>query len=650
MSMIPSSAPRQSSPPEAPAPGRPQESHHRRSRWGLVRLDGLLSEHLRSAPPAELVRHRVLAGTLCLMLLVAVPYITHAVLSRQPLGMLAVSAVTTLGLLGGLVLLRRATSATLPAVFICTIVTLGLSGSALQGRPESITHVSSILGPLFAVYLLGPRRGFFFAAFAGLFMAVLAPLYQLSFGTWPLTFPLEHFWALNIVGGFSILMGWGVIALHSTARDEAQVALQRTLGTLRESEGKLSSLIESTEDMVCSTDSWGRMVTANAAMKQFFLARTGRELLPGQPMLSLIPAEQQGGWKQRFAQVLEGERLRFELEDTSGGSRTTLDISLNPILGEGGRPVGVTFFSHDITARKQAEERLGEMHRTLLDVSRQAGMAEIAIGVLHNVGNTLNSVNISVGLVLDQLRKSRLGGLEKVARLLQEHSTDLATFFTTQSQGQKLPGYVLMLSGQLQQERETVLEEMYALSSNVEHLKSIVSMQQKYARTAGAVEQLSVPQLIDEALRLHSVSFEREGITIERDYAEVPRLVVDRHKLLQILVNLLSNARHALKASGRADKRLRLRVLRAPEPGHLLLEVADNGMGIAPEHLPRMFSQGFTTRKDGHGFGLHISALTAGDMGGQLSCSSPGPGHGATFTLRLPLEPPDPGSGDHAAK
>ncbi len=70
--------------------------------------------------------------------------------------------------------------------------------------------------------------------------------------------------------------------------------------------------------------------------------------------------------------------------------------------------LGLTLFGRDITARKEAEARLGEMHRTLVDVSRQAGMAEIATGVLHNVGNTLNSVNISTGLVMDQLRQSRV--------------------------------------------------------------------------------------------------------------------------------------------------------------------------------------------------------------------------------------------------
>jgi two-component system sensor kinase FixL len=147
-----------------------------------------------------------------------------------------------------------------------------------------------------------------------------------------------------------------------------------------------------------------------------------------------------------------------------------------------------------------------------------------------------------------------------------------------------------------------------------------------------------VPQLIDEALRLHAVSFERLAIRIVRDYADVPLIFVDRHKLLQILINLLSNARHALVDSAQQDKRLSIHVQRSPDGERLLIDVTDNGVGIAAENVARLFTQGFTTKKTGHGFGLHISALAAEEMKGRLSCTSPGPGQGATFTLELPVK------------
>ncbi|HEX5747505.1 MAG TPA: ATP-binding protein [Archangium sp.] len=70
--------------------------------------------------------------------------------------------------------------------------------------------------------------------------------------------------------------------------------------------------------------------------------------------------------------------------------------------------------------------------------------------------------------------------------------------------------------------------------------------------------------------------------------------------------------------------------------GLVRIQVHDNGMGIAPEMLTRIFQYGFTTREEGHGFGLHSSALAAQELGGSLTVHSEGPGHGATFTLELP--------------
>jgi signal transduction histidine kinase len=296
--------------------------------------------------------------------------------------------------------------------------------------------------------------------------------------------------------------------------------------------------------------------------------------------------------------------------------------------------VGETVFGRDITARKEAEARLSEMHRNLVEASRQAGMAEIATGVLHNVGNALNSVNVSAGVVTERLHGLRVASMSRAAELLEEHTTNLAGFLTTDPRGQQFPAYLKALASQLTKEREAVLAEMDTLCQSVEHIKAVVSMQQRHARSADVAELLPVPELLDDALRLHALSFERAGIQVRREYAQVPPVWVDRHKLLQILVNLLGNARHALAASGREDKRLTVRVAVVGE--RLRIDVVDNGEGIAPENLERLFTQGFTTKKDGHGFGLHISALAAEEMQGSLSCASAGRGQGATFTLELP--------------
>jgi signal transduction histidine kinase len=219
---------------------------------------------------------------------------------------------------------------------------------------------------------------------------------------------------------------------------------------------------------------------------------------------------------------------------------------------------------------------------------------------------------------------------------LREHEGDLCAFFSQDARARQLPGYLGALAGQLAEEREEFLDEVRTLQKSVEHIKSVVSMQQEHAHFSGVVERLDVTELLDDALRLHAVSLERQGIGVRREYTEAMMVRLDRHKLLQILLNLLTNAGHALMESGRPDKLLTIRVERVL-PERVRIAVADNGVGIAPEDAPRLFTQGFTTKKDGHGFGLHISALAAREMDAFLSCSSEGRGHGATFTIDLPM-------------
>ncbi len=619
--------------PGAPAPSEQGPASQRQQVRLVAWLDWFLSEPLRRASPSELIRCRVLVGATLFLLLFDLSYVALAPLLASTLAALALAV----GYAGTLALTRRARSPTAPAVLLCTINAVGfLAATFLSPKGEIGIHAGHMLMPAIAVYLMGPRPASILTGFYALALAVIHPWVFGYFDEAHLL-PGQTHWPVHFAAGVAVLGAWAVGALHSTARDEAGTSLERTLKELRDSERKLGGVIESTDDLVVSLDTEGRMLTANTAARRAYQKRFGTPLQLGQPLIDPGDEESMEKWRPRLAQVLQGQPLQFETTMHLEGVPIVLEYRIHPLLGDSGKVVGVTLFARDITVRKQAEVRLGEMHRSLVDVSRQAGMAEVATGVLHNVGNTLNSVNISTNLLADRLRSSRVAGLTKAASLLREHSADFASFLLQDPQGQKLPGYLIALSDQCQEERQAMQEEVRALAESVEHIKSIISMQQRHARMAGAIEQFQVPELIDEALRLHAVSFERLGIRIARDYAQVPPLLADRHKLLQILINLVSNAQHALVESQKEDKRLTIRVRPAPEGGGLLIEVADNGVGIAPEHLPRLFSQGFTTKKTGHGFGLHISALSAEEMKGRLSCTSPGPGQGATFTLELPL-------------
>jgi signal transduction histidine kinase len=293
----------------------------------------------------------------------------------------------------------------------------------------------------------------------------------------------------------------------------------------------------------------------------------------------------------------------------------------------------------EIAERKRMEIQIEKAHQEMLIVTRQAGMAEVATSVLHNVGNVLNSINVSTGLLADNLRKSRVGGnLAKAAALLREHEGDLAGFFTADSRGRQIPGFLENLARRLAEEHAGALQEVSELSNNVDHVNEIVAMQQTYARAVGCVEKVSAIELVENSLRVDASAEVWDGPEFEREYAgDLPEITVDKHKVLQILINLIRNARHACQDSGRPAKRIALRVSHAG--GRVRIEVADNGVGIATENLTRIFNHGFTTRKDGHGFGLHSGALAAKELGGSLTAQSAGPGQGASFILELPVTP-----------
>ena len=292
------------------------------------------------------------------------------------------------------------------------------------------------------------------------------------------------------------------------------------------------------------------------------------------------------------------------------------------------------------TLEHRVTERTTELRQAqtrLVDAARHAGMAEVAAGVLHNVGNVLNSVNVSANVIGGRLRDSRCAGLARVAALLVEHEADLAAFVTADARGRQLPAYLSKLADAIAAERRDLAEELAGLTRNVDHIKRIVAAQQDYASATPVTESVVLADLVEDAVRINQAALDDRGVRVERAYdAAVPPVVVDRHKVLQVLVNLLSNARWAVGAGGRGERVIRLSVDRGGPSGAVRVAVTDTGVGIAAADLPRLFAHGFTRRPGGHGFGLHASAVAAATLGGSLRCHSDGPDTGATFTLELP--------------
>jgi len=200
-----------------------------------------------------------------------------------------------------------------------------------------------------------------------------------------------------------------------------------------------------------------------------------------------------------------------------------------------------------------------------------------------------------------------------------------------------VPAFLSRLAEHLVAERSQLMEELETLKKNVGHIKDIVTMQQSYAKIVGVVDRISLAELVEDAVRIHAAAFQRHRVNLTREFEELPPVMVDKHKVLQILVNLLRNSKQACDAAGRDEKQIQVRIRRLG-PGRVAIDISDNGVGIPPENLTKIFSHGFTTRQGGHGFGLHSSALAAQELGGSLNARSAGANQGATFTLELPTE------------
>ena len=298
-----------------------------------------------------------------------------------------------------------------------------------------------------------------------------------------------------------------------------------------------------------------------------------------------------------------------------------------------------------IDANEQLEERvrrrtaeLERTHRKLMDTSHQAGMAEVATDVLHNVGNVLNSINVATTLIREKVSSSEVSNLQKVAGIITEHADDIGTFLTEDQQGKHIPAFLVEVSKALVDEQADNIDKLRSLAENVEHIKEIVKMQQSYAKVSGVEVSASLAELIENAIQINTAALERHGIRMVCDFDDIGPVSIDKQKVLQILVNLINNAKYALARNDEGNRILTVRIYK-DDTDKVRIDVTDNGIGISQENMTRIFTHGFTTKKDGHGFGLHSGALAAKELGGSLTVQSDGPGQGSTFTLELPFKP-----------
>ncbi len=450
--------------------------------------------------------------------------------------------------------------------------------------------------------------------------------------------PRRVFIGFVSIGGSGLLLGLWSLTLHYRVRQQSR-QIRQTLQQEAALERRFRELFERANNAVLTLESDGTLVDLNAAAVRIF-GESRSSLLGRRLDESIAAVDRQKFWDCLFerGEKTESQTIEVRLCNPQGLPRV-LEITSCLRQDEAARPV-IQLIAHDISERKQAEAKMVRMNQEFAKLSRSAGMAEVATSVLHNVGNVLNSVNVSANLIDDQLRRSKTIFLSKAAKLLNEHKDHLADYLVNDPKGKKLPTFIESLADQIMQEQDLLAAEAHSLQQNVEHIKQIVAMQQSHATIAGVSEILLVSELVEEALKMVSSGLARHRIEIIREFEAVLPILADRHKVLQILINLIGNAKHALEH--RADgRRLSIRIL-GSQATLVRVEVQDNGLGVPLENLSRIFNHGFTTKASGHGFGLHSGANAAKEMGGSLQVRSDGLGTGATFILELPNQIPLP--------
>ncbi len=417
-------------------------------------------------------------------------------------------------------------------------------------------------------------------------------------------------------------------------------ALKRAEEELQNSSDMLQALLDNIPDRIYFKNAQSRFIKVGKALVKR-LGMTAPEQVIGKTDFDFHPPELARQFVHDEEHIMAtGEAIIGKTEQQIGpdGQPIWASVTKVPVYDRMGQIAGIIGISRDITALKRAEDELHLKNKELVDASRAAGMAEVATGVLHNVGNVLNSVNVAATLVSDMVRRSKAVNLARLAAMLKEHGHDLSTFLTRDEKGKQIPAYLEQLGKHLAEEQQTLMREMDEMRKSVDHIRDIVATQQGYAKVGGTVEPIVAVDLVEMALRMQLSALTRHDVTLNRQYSPVPTVLAEKHKVLQILNNLIRNAKQAMEANLDGRKHLTIRI--APNgQGGVSIQVLDNGVGISPENLARIFSHGFTTRQSGHGFGLHSAVLAAKEMGGTLTVHSEGVGKGATFSLELPAQP-----------
>ena len=400
----------------------------------------------------------------------------------------------------------------------------------------------------------------------------------------------------------------------------------------------LNNLMRNSEDLIYFKDLDSKFTRVSDSMVEQLGAESVEDIIGKTDFDFWEPECAEGFYNDEQEVIRTKSPVVSKPEKTNREGRRTAWVltSKMPLIDENNNVVGTYGISKDISSQKVAEQELEVTHKQLLDASRQAGMAEIATNVIHNVGNVLNSINVSISQTTEIAQALKIENLKKIADMLQENAHN-PKFLTEDEKGKRIPEYLSLVSEELSTNRSTINAELESTQGHLQHVKTIVSMQQEYATGSQVIEEVDLAEVLDDAIKMSSGSLERHRISLVREFVPGIQIMLDKHRVMQILVNLIRNAKHAVQDMD-IDSRMIKVVVNQPDKETVAIDIIDNGIGISAENMVNLFNYGFSTKSNGHGFGLHSGANSANELGGSLTVHSDGLGKGATFTLTLPNE------------
>jgi len=285
---------------------------------------------------------------------------------------------------------------------------------------------------------------------------------------------------------------------------------------------------------------------------------------------------------------------------------------------------------------QQLKNELDQANNNLLKNEYEGGMAEMSVGVLHNIGNTLTPSKIALSMLLNRLEKSPLR--QHIRNILKPLEEVIPCCELPEDEKQKLLKIIQILPGSLEEEYEQSILEVEKIREKQEHIASIIALHMRYSHLQVDYCEVSLPRIIEDAISMQSESIHKRHIEIIKEINNIPYIKIQESKLLQILVNLIKNAYESIDLNPQSSKQVTIKAYVDDSINNqVIVKIKDTGSGFSSGADKQFFDFGYTSKSEGTGFGLHFCKSFLNSIGGDITAYSEGEGSGSEFTLYLPL-------------